>query len=123
VLAADTNDPHVKKIVEEHLGKATFQLADAKQSYADWHRGWRQMIIQELERNRVLREDRITWRRDLSEALTEARQQLVRWMLAFNTADAFAGVDPQQETGLIEDLDPDDGGFTSHLSTDFATAD
>jgi hypothetical protein len=110
-VAAETNDPPTKKLMEEQLDKATRQLQVARQNHADGVRGYREMITFELERERYLREGRMIRRRGQSEALAKARKEAVRWVLAFNTADPVGGIEHQHPSGSFEDVDPDDGGF------------
>ena len=114
VLAAETNDPDRRKVVEEYLGKATVQLEDARRNQADGIRGYRQMITFELERERYLREDRLARRRDQSEqqhvapcpdaieAIANARKEAARWMLAFSSEDGLGRVgNPASQAAVV----------------------
>jgi hypothetical protein len=84
-LVAETNESPLKAEAEEKLGKFTALQEHAARGTADVLQMYRQLIRDELERDRAFREDRIVRRRRLSEVRATERNRAFRAILADTT--------------------------------------
>jgi hypothetical protein len=71
---------------------------------------YREAVREELDVDRAFREDRIVWRRQLSEVRAAERHRVLRAILA-DTTTTNGKVGQPRQSKLLEGVNPDDGGF------------